>query len=117
MRYFWLGAGWISLTLGIAGVALPLLPTTPFLLLAAFCFGKSSPRFHDWLVNHPNFGPGIQNWQERRAISPKAKVAAMIALLAALAVSAAAGVNHTLLIIQIAVIAAVAVFILTRNSA
>lgn len=117
MRYFWLGLGWISVALGIAGIPLPLLPTTPFLLLAAFAFGKSSPRFHAWLVNHPRLGPGIRNWQERRAISPKAKVMAMVALLAALGISLATGVDRTILIVQVAVMVAVASFILTRNSA
>lgn len=117
MKYLWLAIGWVSVALGVAGLALPLLPTTPFLLLAAFCFGKSSPRFHAWLINHPTLGPGIRNWNERRAISPRAKLAAMIALLAALGVSLLIGVDQKILIVQLVVMAAVAAFILTRNSA
>ena len=55
--------GFISLALGIAGVVLPLLPTTPFILLTATCFAKSSPRFHRWLLQHPSFGPLIETFQ------------------------------------------------------
>ena len=55
--------GFISLALGIAGVVLPLLPTTPFILLTATCFAKSSPRFHRWLLQHRSFGPLIKTFQ------------------------------------------------------
>ena len=75
-RYLLITAGIISLVFGIVGVALPLLPTTPFVLLAAVCFSQSSPRFHNWLVNHPTFGPLINDWQQYGAIKPPAKRAA-----------------------------------------
>ncbi|WP_435276595.1 YbaN family protein [Psychrobium sp. nBUS_13] len=67
-------AGWIAVVLAVIGIVLPLLPTTPFLLLAAFCFSKSSNRFHDWLLNHPWFGDYIQNFQSGRGITMKAKI-------------------------------------------
>lgn len=67
-------AGWLSVILAIIGIVLPLLPTTPFLLLAAFCFSKSSERFHDWLLNHRWFGDYIRNFQSGRGMTLKAKV-------------------------------------------
>ncbi|MCE0492941.1 YbaN family protein [Vibrio sp. DNF-1] len=59
----------VSVILGVLGIFLPLLPTTPFLLLASACFVKSSPRFNHWLITHKKFGPVIQNWQTNRAVS------------------------------------------------
>jgi uncharacterized membrane protein YbaN (DUF454 family) len=66
-------AGLIALCLGILGIFLPLLPTTPFILLASACFVKSSPRLHQWLLSHRIFGPMIENWQTHRAISTKVR--------------------------------------------
>lgn len=63
MRLLFALLGGISLGLGLLGAFLPVLPTTPFVLLSAFCFGKSSPRVHRWLVNHRWFGGMIQDWQ------------------------------------------------------
>ncbi len=68
----WL-AGAVSLLLGIIGIALPILPTTPFVLLTALCWAKASPRFHHWLYHHRFFGPMVQDWEERRAVPRKAK--------------------------------------------
>ncbi len=61
-------AGWLCVILGVIGIVLPLLPTTPFILLAAFCFARSSDKFHHWLVTHHYFGPIIQRWEENKAI-------------------------------------------------
>lgn len=74
MRFFFALLGLLSLALGIVGIFLPVLPTTPFVLLSAFLFAKSSPRLHFWLVNHPRFGHLIKNWEERRAIPKYAKI-------------------------------------------
>jgi L-fucose isomerase-like protein/uncharacterized membrane protein YbaN (DUF454 family) len=73
--------GWLFTGLGAAGVALPLLPTTPFLLLAAACFAKSSERWHQWLLNSPAFGPVIRNWHERRCITPGTRRVALSSIL------------------------------------
>lgn len=81
MRWIYLSLGWLALGLGIAGIFLPLLPTTPFLLLAAFAFSRGSPRLHAWLLGHRHFGPVIRDWQERRAIPLRAKLLATVLML------------------------------------
>ena len=79
LRFFFFIAGLLSVALGIVGIALPLLPTVPFMILAAFCFAKSSVRLENWLLGHARFGPPIRDWREHRAISRKGKWAATIA--------------------------------------
>ncbi|MCW2307322.1 YbaN family protein [Rhodobium gokarnense] len=116
MRLIWMALGFLSLALGAAGAVLPLLPTTPFLLLAAFSFARSSERFHDWLVNHRYFGPPIRDWRESGAISPRAKILGTTAMAGAVALSAAIGVPPMLLAVQAAVMIPVCLFIWTRPS-
>jgi uncharacterized membrane protein YbaN (DUF454 family) len=113
-RLAWQAAGALALVLAIVGIALPLLPTTPFLLLSAFCFARGSERLHDWLVTHPRLGPPIRAWREHRAISTRAKQLAIIAIVAAFAGEPGAGAAPTVLAIQAAVLVLVALFILTR---
>jgi uncharacterized membrane protein YbaN (DUF454 family) len=115
-RPLWIAAGLAAMALGLAGVALPVLPTTPFMLLAAFCFAKGSPRLHRWLVDHPRFGPAIRDWNRHGAISPKAKKLAAAAMAAALLISMAVGVPWTVLGLQALIMAGVAAFVLTRPS-
>lgn len=66
--------GLLSLGLAIAGIFLPLLPTTPLLLLSAWCFFRSSPQLYEWLLNHPRLGEYIRNFRENRAIPLRVKV-------------------------------------------
>lgn len=68
--------GFVSLALGFAGAFLPLLPTTPFILLSAWCFAKSSPRWHDYIHTHPEFGPLLRNWLTDRSVSIRHKIVA-----------------------------------------
>lgn len=117
MRAVWLTIGCLSLACGVAGVVLPLVPTTPFLLLAAFAFARSSERLHTWLVEHPRLGPPIAAWNAHGAISRRGKTAAIAAMLATFAISLAAGVGARVLAVQAVVLAMVALFILTRPSA
>jgi uncharacterized membrane protein YbaN (DUF454 family) len=113
-RLAWQAAGAIALVLGIIGIALPLVPTTPFLLLAAFCFSRGSQRLHDWLVAHPRFGGPIREWREHGAISRRAKIAAGAAMLAAIGAAAAFGAPKRILIVQAVVMVFVALFVFTR---
>ncbi|MDG2479242.1 MAG: YbaN family protein, partial [Alphaproteobacteria bacterium] len=68
------------MVLAILGVALPLLPTTPFLLVAAFAFARSSDRWHRWLREHRVFGPLIADWQEHGAIDRRTKLLSVLAM-------------------------------------
>ncbi len=77
-RALWLVAGWLTLLLGIIGIFLPLLPTTPFVLLAAFCFSRGSERWEHWLLHHPRYGPMVRNWREHRAVPLRAKQLASV---------------------------------------
>ncbi len=117
MRVIWLALGTTSLGLGGLGAVLPLLPTTPFVLLAAYFFSRSSPALHAWLVAHPVFGSAIRDWREERAISRRGKVAATVAIVLTLLLSAAAGFDPAVLLVQAAVLCAVLLFVLTRRTA
>ncbi|CCG41233.1 YbaN family protein [Magnetospirillum molischianum] len=75
-----LGFGWIFFGLGVLGVFLPVLPTTPFMLLALWCFARSSRRFHHWLFNHRVFGPPLQRWERHKIIPLSAKIVAVSAM-------------------------------------
>lgn len=84
-RLLVLGFGWVCVGLGLVGVVLPVMPTTPFLLVAAWAFARSSRRFHDWLVYHPRLGPPVRAWREHGVVSIRAKVAAVTTMAASLA--------------------------------
>jgi uncharacterized membrane protein YbaN (DUF454 family) len=77
VRTLWFIAGTICVVLGSIGIALPVLPTTPFLLAAAACYYKSSPRMHEWLLNNRWFGEYIRNYQEGKGLTAKTKITAL----------------------------------------
>lgn len=79
-KYFYLLGGILSLVLGAAGIVLPILPTTPFLLLSAFCFLHSSPGLHNWVMHHRFFGPYIYCYVNYRAIERGVKIKTILGL-------------------------------------
>jgi uncharacterized membrane protein YbaN (DUF454 family) len=87
IRIFFLVIGTLAVGLGILGIFMPLLPTTPLLLLAAASYARSSPRFHDWLMNHDRLGEYIRNYRDHRAIKLRAKVTAIVLLWLTIGVS------------------------------
>lgn len=115
LRVGYLVAGLAFTGLGIAGAFLPLLPTTIFLILAAGCFGKSSPRLEAWLLNHPRFGPSIRAWRANGAIPRKAKVLACLGMASGLAIFLfAARPKLWLGLLVGAIMAACAAFVVSR---
>ncbi len=86
-RWLLIILGWLAVVLATLGVVLPLLPTTPFLLLAAWCFARSSPRFHAWLLYRSWFGSYLRHWQQHRALPPGAKWKAVLMIVLTFAVS------------------------------
>lgn len=116
MRFVWAGCGLLSLLCGLLGVVLPLVPTVPFMLLAAFCFARSSDRLHNWLLSHHTFGPSIVDWQTHGAISLKGKRLATLGCALVLTLSVALGLRWQLIAIQATVLSCVMLFIWTRPS-
>jgi len=88
VRILLLIAGWFFISLAIVGVILPLVPTSPFLLVAAACFFRSSPRFYHWLMNNKFIGKYIRDYQEKKGIPLNVKILALIFLWASILVSA-----------------------------
>ncbi|MEX0303658.1 MAG: YbaN family protein [Leisingera sp.] len=116
MRFLYAGLGLFFVALAVIGIVLPLLPTVPFLLLAAFCFANSSDRLHNWILAHNVFGPMITDWREQGAIRPGAKKAATVSITAVFGLSLLLAVPTYVLGIQALVLSAVLIFIWTRPS-
>lgn len=83
----WL-AGTVSLALGLIGVVLPGLPTTPFVLLAAACYAKASPRLHGWLINHRLLGSMVRDWEQHRSLTRRTKAVAIGSMVVMVGLSA-----------------------------
>lgn len=86
-RLLWRTAGALSLVMGAIGIVVPVLPTTPFVLLAACCFARGSPALHRWLFAHSTFGPTLRDWDEHRSIKYRTKILAIAMMSVSLAAS------------------------------
>lgn len=106
--------GLSSLALGAIGIFVPLLPTTPFVLVSAIAFANSSERLHQWLIDHDVFGPLIANWRRHGAISRHTKIISILSMGAIILISLFMAVPTHVLVIQAVVLSISATFILTR---
>lgn len=111
LRWALLSAGCVACVLGAVGAFLPLLPTTPFLLLAAACFARTSPRFHRALLANRVFGPYLRQWRHDRTIPREAKVRAYVLVVATFAVSILVLDRNDLRVLLIVLACALLVFL------
>lgn len=114
VRQLWIGAGVICVGLGWLGLAMPMMPGAVFFLGAVYCFARGKPEWAERLLTHPIIGPPLVNWRERRAISRRAKVSALVTL----AVSGMAtwlAVGYPWALLGLSCIACVSLWIATRN--
>ena len=117
MKWVWFIIAWFSFVIGIIGAFLPILPTTPFLILSAFLFSKSSPKFHAWIMNLPMAGEAVRDWQQNRVINIRAKI--LCACMIVLSFFLIWRSERIPLVIQILVtvtLASVGTFVVTRKS-
>ncbi len=117
MKHVLFVLAWVNFGFGIVGAFLPIIPTTPFLILSAYLFSKSSPKFHAWILNLPIAGDGIRDWQKNKVIRTRAKVLciSMISLsliLIHLNLSIPGVIKYTVS----AILVSVAGFVVTRKS-
>lgn len=118
IRFMWISVGILSFALGFIGVLLPLLPTTPFLLFSVFCFSKSSPRLHNWILNNRLFGKYIKCWEKNHSIPLKGKIFAVVMIIASTGYTALYFIPYVIVQIVFVIFAVILViYIITRPTA
>lgn len=111
------GLGYLSLAIAIGGAFIPLMPTVPFLVLAAFLFSKSSPEWHQWILNHPRFGSTVRDWEEKGVVRWPVKVLTGLCLLSMLTIPFFLEGSHLIIKVSwVAIIAPIAIYLFTRPS-
>lgn len=116
LRWAMVGVGLLFLGLGILGAILPGLPSTIFLLGASYCFARSSPRLHGWLLRHRHLGPPLRSWHRHRAMSFRAKISALVLMWAGVWMSSVAMTGKgPLIVIGLAVIGTLVVLFMVRT--
>ena len=113
-RIIWLCVGFLCLGLGGLGIFVPLLPTTIFILIAAFAFARSSEKLHAWIMSHRLFGPVIQDWQKHGAVSRRGKILSTVSMILIVVISVLLDAPLWLISLQMLILGCVAIFLLTR---
>ncbi len=114
MRWIYFGLAWLFFALGIAGILLPVMPGTVFMILALWAFSRSSPRFHSWLFHHKWFGPPLQRWERHRVVPWSARIVAYSSMMASLIYFGFVAEVHWAAPITIGVIAVIGVVFISR---
>lgn len=116
MRLFWLSLGWIAVALGAIGAFLPVVPTVPFLLVAAWAFSRSSPVLRERIRQHPRYGAAVRAWQDRGVIAPLAKTWAVVAMAAGVVLGLWLGIDLRIVGAQAAICTAIGIYVVSRPS-
>lgn len=112
-----IGLGWVFVGLGVVGIFVPLMPATPFFILAAGCFAKSSEKFYNWLINHPKFGLLIKNYRDNKGMLLKSKITAVLMLIITIGSSAIFFTENTFIRVLLVLIAlSVSTYILSLKT-
>lgn len=117
MNIIWYAIGIITLGLAVIGIALPVMPTVPFLLVAAWAFARSSPRLRQKILDHEVYGPHVRAWQERGAISKIAKLWAVAAMVCGIATAIWLGLPTWLIVMQVTICSMIGLYVVTRPDA
>ena len=117
MKALWFVCAWLSFALGVFGAFVPIIPTTPFMILAAYLFSKSSPKFHAWMQSLPIAGPAVKEWGDHRIVRTRAKILCSTMILISLTlIWWKADVSQVVKIILTIILVSVCTFVITRKS-
>jgi uncharacterized membrane protein YbaN (DUF454 family) len=114
VRLLYLAVGLVSLAVGVAGIVLPLVPTTPLVLLAAYCFARSSRRLHGWLIGHPRFGRYVSDFESGRGIPRRVKLTAIVLASLAFGFGFYVVSGNAVAVVALAIVAATAMAVVLR---